>query len=61
MANKSKKEDDRSLAVVNLGKKRKRRIAAYRYKKASLDLAIANVPEAVNLLVDRALEAEGIA
>lgn len=60
MANKSKKQSQRSLATIDLGKSRKQQIADFRAKRHLAKAPIATIEQAVNILVDRGLEAEGI-
>lgn len=60
MTKKLKITPTKSHSMVNLGEARKARIARFRAKKAYEGEAIANNPEAINHLVDRALDIEGI-
>lgn len=58
MSNKSKKTSGRSTATIDLGKARKERIADFRAKRHLAKQPIPTIEEAVNILVDKALELE---
>jgi hypothetical protein len=60
MGNKSKQGGDRSTATIDLGKVRKERIEDFRAKRRMARKPIATQEDAVNTLVDIALEKEGI-
>ena len=60
MANKSKKGSDRSTATIDLGKERKERITRFRAQKVIEGQPIPTIEVAVNILVDRGLEAEAL-
>jgi hypothetical protein len=58
MNNKSKRASNRSAAIINLGKERKEKIRRFRAKEELSGNKITSIEEAVNILVDRALETE---
>lgn len=60
MAKNSKQPTDRSTSTVDLGKVRKERIERFRAAKRLSGVVIPKIDEAINTLVDRGLEAEGI-
>lgn len=58
MATKSKKASGSSKSNIDLGKERKRRISDFRAKKHLDGVIIPNLDQAVNMLVDKALDLE---
>ncbi len=60
MPNKSKKGAGASWSQLNLGRGRKDRIEKYRAKRLMAGQKITSIEEAVNILIDVALEAEAI-
>ena len=60
MGNKSEKEHQSSKSNIDLGRARKERIELFRAKRLTARQPLATQEEAVNTLVDQALDAEGI-
>ena len=60
MRTKSQKPTDRSTATLDLGKKRKGGIDMWRGKMQAIGTPVRSYEEAVNILIDRQLESEGI-
>lgn len=60
MAKTSKHTTDRSTSTVDLGKTRKERIERFRAAQLLNGVTMPKIDEAINFLVDRGLEAEGI-
>ena len=58
MAKDSKRGDQSSRSVIDFGKERKKKIADFRAKRQLADKPIPTLEEAVNILVDKALELE---